>query len=198
MSRSSNEICLQLFEDGFSGEEKIKQTVKLARGSCPAVVYCREIQLVTRLATEKWPTPPAIAHSGLGDQYLQETLRFKTGSRDILLMTRDLGKRGLDFPMARILVLCSPKSSPRTMDQELCRTRGQRHNRTTKRVFILFYSSTYEEEKIRRVLRDLVELRMYTRFPKFTLSERWGKWLGKRPALTMLQYLNTVSIDKAS
>jgi hypothetical protein len=69
---------------------------------------------VNQLAEQVWPTPPAIAHSGLGDRYLQDTLRFKSGDRDILLMTRDLWKRGLDFPMARSLVLYSPKSSART------------------------------------------------------------------------------------
>lgn len=184
---------LQLFEDGFSGTEKIKWTVKLASRNRPAVVYCREIRLVTRLEKERWPTPPAIAHSGLGDRYLQETLRFKAGDRDILLMTRDLGKRGLDFPMARTLVLCSPKSSQRTMDQELCRTRGQRHHRVSKRVSVLFYSETLEEEKMRRVLRELLDLRMYARFPKFTASQQWTKWIAKRAALTMMQYLRAKS-----
>jgi hypothetical protein len=112
-------------------------------------------------------------------------------------MTRDLGKLGLDFPMAHILVLFSPKSSHRTMDQELCRTRGQRYNRVTKKVFILFYLNTFEEEKMRRVLRELLELQMYKRFPKFKVSARWGKWLGKRPPLTMLQYLTNKTNQSA-
>ena len=180
---------LQLFEDVPFGEAKVRRGAKLARRGLPSIVYCREIQLVNRLARETWRSPPAIAHSGLGDRYLLETLRFKAGDRDVLLMTRDLGKRGLDFPMARTLILFSPKSSPRVMDQELCRTRGQRKDRTNKIVYLLYYGDTYEEEKMRRVISELVEMRMYGRFQKFTLSRRWSKWLSKRPALTMLQYL---------
>jgi len=107
-------------------------------------------------------------------------------------MTRDLGKRGLDFPMARSLVLCSPKSSALTMDQELCRTRGQRKDRASKPVYVLFYGDTYEEEKMRRVLRKLVEISMYEKFRKFTLSARWSKWLRERSPLTMPEYLSAV------
>jgi ERCC4-related helicase len=187
---------LQLFEDVPSGGKKVRQTVDLARGGRPAVVYCREIQLVNRLAEQAWPTPPAIAHSGLGDRYLQETLRFKSGARDVLLMTRDLGKRGLDFPMARSLVLYSPKSSARTMDQELCRTRGQRKDRGNKPVYVLFYGDTYEEEKMRRVVGELVEILMYKRFRKFTLSHRWSKWLRARSPLTMPEYLSAAGRRK--
>ncbi|HWO34925.1 MAG TPA: hypothetical protein VNO32_39545, partial [Candidatus Acidoferrum sp.] len=181
---------LQLFEDVPSGGAKVRCSAELARKYAPSVVYCREIQLVDRLANETWSNPPAIAHSGLGDRYLQETLRFKVGARDVLLMTRDLGKRGLDFPMARSLILYSPKSSARTMDQELCRTRGQRKDRTSKQVYVLFYGNTYEEEKMRRILGYLVQIYMYEKFQKYNLSHSWSKWLHKRPPLTMPQYLS--------
>lgn len=184
---------LQLFEDVPSGGAKVRRSVDLARRGRPAVVYCREIQLVNQLAGQAWPTAPAIAHSDLGDRYLQETWRFKSGARDVLLMTRDLGKRGLDFPMARSLVLYSPKSSVRTMDQELCRTRGQRRDRGNKPVYVLFYAGTYEEEKMRRVLGELVKILMYEKFQKFTLSRRWDKWLCERSPLTMPEYLSTAA-----
>jgi ERCC4-related helicase len=187
---------IQLFEDVCSGGAKVKRAVDLARRGRPAVVYCREIQLVDRLAEQAWPTPPAIAHSGLGDRYLQETLRFKSGARDVLLMTRDLGKRGLDFPMARSLLLYSPKSSARTMDQELCRTRAQRRDRSNKPVYVLFYGNSYEEEKMRRVLGQLVEILMYGKFRKFTLSQRWSKWLRERSPLTIPEYLSAAGKRK--
>jgi superfamily II DNA or RNA helicase len=182
---------IQLFEDILPpfGRVKVKCAIRLAHGGRPAVVYCREIQLVERLAREDWASSPAVAHSRMGDEYLAEILKFKTGARHVLLMTRDLGKRGLDFPMARSLILCSPKSSWRTMDQELCRTRGQR--RKIKRVYVLFYESTYEEEKMRRVLMELVRMRMYGKFRKFTLSRRWTRWLRMRPALTLPEYIST-------
>ena len=105
-------------------------------------------------------------------------------------MTRDLGKRGLDFPMARTLILFSPKGSARVMDQELCRTRGQRKDGTNKIVYVLYYGETYEEEKMRRVIAALVGIRMYGKFQKFSLSRRWSKWLSERPAFTMFQYLS--------
>ena len=182
---------LQLFEDVPLGREKVKKAAKLARRLTPSIVYCREIQLVKRLAAEPWGRPPAVAHSDLGDRYLTETLRFKSGDSDVLLMTRDLGKRGLDFPFAKSLTLLSPKSSPLVMDQELCRTRGQRRNRRAKIVYVLFYRETYEEEKMRRVLRKLVDIRLYDRFSKFVLSRTWSKWLKKRPALSIVGYLSS-------
>lgn len=165
---------LQLFEDVPFGEAKVRRGAGLAGQGRPSVAYCREIELIKRLERESWRKQPAIAHSALGDRYLLETLRFKVGDRDILLMTRDLGKRGLDFPMARSLILFSPKSSARVMDQELCRTRGQRKDRTSKIVYVLYYGGTYEEEKMRRVTGELVTIRMYGKFKKFTLSRNWS------------------------
>jgi superfamily II DNA or RNA helicase len=182
---------LQLFEDVPLGKEKVRKAAKLARRLRPSIIYCREIQLVQRLAAEPWRHPPAIAHSGLGDRYLTETLRFKSGDSDVLLMTRDLGKRGLDFPFAKSLTLVSPKSSPLVMDQELCRTRGQRRHRRAKTVYVLFYRETYEEEKMRRVLGKLVDIRLYNRFPKFILSRRWNKWLKRRPGLGIVAYISS-------
>ncbi len=180
---------VQLFEDGVIGKVKIQKIGTLIPKSLPAIVYCREIKLVEQLATEPWAEQPAVAHSGLGDRYLLETLRFKNGSRRLLLMTRDLGKRGLDFPMAKILVLVSPKSSERTMDQELCRTRGQRRDTKPKQVFVLFYQATYEEEKMMRVLKELIQLKMYGKFSKFVLSKRSVKWLNNRKPLSIREYL---------
>lgn len=181
---------VQLFEDILPpfGSVKVRRATELARAGRPAVIYGREIRLVERLAEEDWPAFPAVAHSEMGEHYLREILSFKAGRREVLLMTRDLGKRGLDFPMARSLVLCSPKSSWRTMDQELCRTRGDR--RKIKQVYILFYEGTYEEEKLRRVLLELVQIQMYGAFKKFKLSRLWTKWLHARPALTLPEYVS--------
>lgn len=46
-----------------------------------------------------------------------ETLRFKSGGANVLLMTRDLGKRGLHFPSAKSLTLVSSKNRHIGMDQ---------------------------------------------------------------------------------
>jgi hypothetical protein len=74
-----------------------------------------------------------------------------------------------------------------------CRTRGQRRDRGNKPVYVLFYAGTYEEEKMRRVLGELVEILMYEKFQKFTLSRRWHKWLRERSPLTMPEYLSTAA-----
>ena len=81
----------------------------------------------------------------------------------------------------------------RVMDQELCRTRGQRKDRISKIVHVLYYGETYEEEKMRRVLAELIGMRMYEKYQKYILSGTWSKWLKKRPALSMLEYLSGVT-----
>ena len=50
--------------------------------------------------------------------------------------------------------------------------------------------ASYEEEKMRRVLGELVGILMYEKFRKFTLSPRWSKWLRERSPLTMPEYLS--------
>jgi ERCC4-related helicase len=181
---------LQLYEDLTSKGVKVKRGASLARKGRPSVIYCREVAVVRRFENEPWDESPAVAYSGLGDRYLVETQRFKRGLRDILLMTRDLGKRGLDFPMARTLILCSPKGSALVMDQELCRTRGQRRDRRSKIVYVLYYDETYEAEKMRRVLGELVRIRMYARYPKYRLSKSRLRWLNERVAFTKLEYIS--------
>lgn len=182
---------IQLYEDTLAAGlgSKSERAKEVAKRGLPSVVYCREIQLVNRIASDTRLPRVAIAHSELGDRYLNEIDKFKKGIRDVLVMTRELGKRGIDFPNANSLILISPKSSPLTMDQELCRTRGQRHHREAKPVYVLFYESTYEEEKLRRVLIQLLQISMYDRFPKFFLSPEWRKWLASRAGLALPDFL---------
>jgi hypothetical protein len=81
------------------------------------------------------------------------------------------------------------------MDQELCRTRGQR--RKPKRVHILFYRHTYEEEKLRRVLTALVAIKMYGQFTKFSLAPSWKRWLTEHRPRTLPEYLNGIADRRA-
>jgi len=180
----------QLFEDILPRRQvKVTCAKDIAQANQPSVIFCREIRLVKCFAKANgWPFEVAIAHSEMGDRYSAEIAKFKSGHRRVLLITRDLGKRGLDFPMASSLVLCSPKSSWRTMDQEMCRTRSNREKE--KRVYVLFYERTYEEAKLRRVITKLIGMQMYRRFTKYTLSRYWTKWLLAEKPLTPVEYLS--------
>ena len=168
---------------------KVKSARHLATSKPSAVIFCREVRLVEEIAKHLDPQLISIAHSQLGDRYIANIELFKRGARTILVMTRDLGKRGVDFPMARSLIVCSPKSSSTTMDQELCRTRSIAGGQQ-KQVYLLFYANTYEEEKLRSVLRQLVGMRMYKKFEKFTVTKRWKEWLDQRPPITFLELIS--------
>ncbi len=180
---------IDLFEDKGTKGTKLLKAVQIADLHRSSIVYCREIALADRLVAAKWNRnpPPLEAHSELGDKYLSVIDKFISSTRQVLVMTRDLGKRGLDFPMAASLILYSPKSSPLVMDQELCRTRGQRWR--SKPVYVLFYSDTYDELKMCRVLLSLVGMKMFGRFQKYDLARRWRTWLDKHPSLGLFSYL---------
>ena len=180
---------VQLYEDLLGGRKaKFKMACELARKHAPSVIFCREIQAVSALSAEKPTASTATAHSNLGDQYIANIEGFKRGDSKTLVMTRDLGKRGVDFPMAKSLVVLSPKTSVTAMDQELCRTRST-VRAGEKQVYLLFYAETYEEEKLRNVLQRLVSLRMYERYQKFTLDAKWGRWLAARAHVTFSDLL---------
>jgi superfamily II DNA or RNA helicase len=180
---------VQLYEDVLGGHgRKLAAARKLAATHAPTVILCREIQTVETIATGMRSPRPTIAHSGIGDRYLNNIDLFKKGRSQALLMTRELGKRGVDFPMAKSLVVLSPKTSVMAMDQELCRTRSKRAG-GAKEVFILFYARTYEEEKLRTVLLVLTRIKMYDKHAKFTLDKHWTGWLNARRPVTLARLL---------
>jgi hypothetical protein len=70
-----------------------------------------------------------------------------------LVMTRDLGGRGLDFPSAARVILVSPRSNYQTVAQELARIRSR--NASAKEAPIYLYDDTEEAGKGRRLGENL-------------------------------------------
>lgn len=70
---------------------------------------------------------------------------FRSQDADLLVMTRDTGKRGLDIPESDFALFYSPKTSERTMWQE---TSWIRATTTTKKPsYILVYEGTKEVQR---------------------------------------------------
>jgi superfamily II DNA or RNA helicase len=171
---------VQLYEDALGGRgRKLAAARRLAKAHRPAVVFRREICTGKAVAAGIRVKATTVAHSQMGDRYIGNIQLFKEGYAKILVMTRDLGKRGVDFPMAKSLVVLSPKNSVTAMDQELCRTRSTVKG-GEKQVYVLYYARTYEEEKLRSLLSQLVALRMYGKHAKFALTAEWTAWLHNR------------------
>jgi superfamily II DNA or RNA helicase len=94
---------------------------------------------------------------------------FRRGEVPVLVMTRDLGGRGLDFPNAQTAVLLSPRTNYQTVAQELARIRSRRGNRKT--VTVLFYEDTTEALKASRLATHLVRDNRYGSQPLFEVAD---------------------------
>lgn len=66
-----------------------------------------------------------------------------------LVITRELGGRGLDFPSAARVVVASPRSNHQALAQELARIRSRK--RTPKTAVITYFADTQEQAKARRL-----------------------------------------------
>ncbi|MDQ6884216.1 MAG: DEAD/DEAH box helicase [Candidatus Dormibacteraeota bacterium] len=83
----------------------------------------------------------------------------------VLVLTRELGGRGLDFPQAASMAVISPRSNYQAVAQELARIRSRRS--APKQVSILYYARTEEEAKAARLASHL----RLERFDKKNLFE---------------------------
>jgi superfamily II DNA or RNA helicase len=70
-------------------------------------------------------------------------------TRASLVITRELGGRGLDFPSAARVVLASPRSNYQAVAQELARIRSRK--RRPKRAIVTYFGDTEEQAKARRL-----------------------------------------------
>jgi superfamily II DNA/RNA helicase len=84
---------------------------------------------------------------------------FRDGGVPALVITRDLGGRGLDFPTADTALLLSPRSNYQTVAQELARIRSRRGQQ--KEVTVLYYEETTEALKAFRLASHLVRDNRY-------------------------------------
>jgi ERCC4-related helicase len=80
---------------------------------------------------------------------------FRSGNAQLLLITRDTGKRGLDLPEADYAVFYSPKSREDVTWQEVSRIRSTTSNK--KDTYILNYAETAESDKADRMFALFLE-----------------------------------------
>ncbi|MFF7124231.1 DEAD/DEAH box helicase [Streptomyces sp. NPDC008240] len=147
---------LELFESfGSNNEGKLLAIQDLMRDSSPTLILSRFRKSASAIK-EKIAAAglsAEVAHGGMHREEIGARLkRFRT--QDIreelsLILTRDLGGRGLDFPEAASACLFSPRSNYQTVAQELARIRSRRAS--PKTVLVLYYKDTEEEAKARRL-----------------------------------------------
>jgi superfamily II DNA or RNA helicase len=93
------------------------------------------------------------AHGGMGREEITRTLEdFRTadgGEPRALVLTRELGGRGLDFPKTSRAFLFSTRSNHQAVAQELARIRSRKAR--PKRATVCYYEDTEEEAKAHRL-----------------------------------------------
>lgn len=147
---------LELFESfGSHDEGKLLAIQNLMRDSSPSLILSRfrnsAISIKEKVGAAGLVTE--VAHGGMHREEIGARLkRFRDQDpREgiSLILTRDLGGRGLDFPEAASACLFSPRSNYQTVAQELARIRSRRIS--PKTVLVLYYKDTEEEAKARRL-----------------------------------------------
>ncbi len=92
--------------------------------------------------------------------------KFQKGSPAVLIITRNTGRRGLDIPLADYSVLYSPKNDEYVVWQELSRIRSTIISR--KPSYILYYSGTSEDQRLKRLVFDMEQSPHQYQFSKWT------------------------------
>jgi superfamily II DNA or RNA helicase len=152
---------LQLFEGGDDVGGKVTAMCDWLSHRT-ALVLCRYVETAVSVARH-------LASAGITAVQADGTMRaaeverratlFRRGGADALVMTRDLGGRGLDFPQADSVLLLSPRSNYQTVAQELARIRSRRS--ITKDTAVLFYERTAETAKASRLAEHLIHRNRY-------------------------------------
>jgi superfamily II DNA or RNA helicase len=93
---------------------------------------------------------------------------LRATDRGVLVLTRELGGRGLDFPSAARVVLASPRSNYQAVAQELARIRSRQS--APKTAFITYFGNTTEQAKARRLAIHLSSEK-YGKAPLFNVTE---------------------------
>jgi superfamily II DNA/RNA helicase len=146
---------LELFESFGSSDGKL-HAVREYMASCgPSLVltrFRRSAELIaSALSAEGQPT--SFAHGGMDRYDIARTLEaFRLqgrSGRQSLVLTRELGGRGLDFPDASGACLFSPRSNYQAVAQELARIRSRAG--APKEARIPYFTKTAEEAKARRL-----------------------------------------------
>ena len=145
---------LRLFESPGSNNEKYERLAQDASTSPPALVMSRYVDVAQSLynvLSQRLPTRQIDGQQHpdqvrLGMEWFRE--RSAT-EKAVLIMTRDLGGRGLDFPSAQSVIFVSPRSNYQTVAQEIARIRSRAGSE--KEAAIYYYSETEEQAKAQRL-----------------------------------------------
>jgi superfamily II DNA or RNA helicase len=146
---------LQLFESGGATGVKYRGIVDVSRRPGPTLILARYRDVAELLAATLLDLGVTAAHllGGMNRTEIErKTIEFRErGRRDVaaLVMTRELGGRGLDFPSAARVVLVSPRSNYQAVAQELARIRSRFANQ--KEAMVFYYERTEEAAKGRRL-----------------------------------------------
>lgn len=161
---------LQLFEGTRDGGLKYETVAGLVEHSS-ALVLCRYISSAIEVHQHLRDDGIAavLAHGELRAAEADRRIRLlRTGAAQVLVMTRDLGGRGLDFPEVSTAVLVSPRANYQAVAQELARIRSRRE--APKSTAVLFYASTTEAAKARRLGESLEQRHTYRGQPTFNVT----------------------------
>lgn len=161
---------LQLFEGTQDDGLKYSLTAELV-GAASALVLCRYIAsaAVVHHHLSDLGIRAALAHGELPAAEADRRIRLlREGAVQVLVMTRDLGGRGLDFPEVSTAVLVSPRANYQAVAQELARIRSRREN--PKITSVLFYQGTTEAPKALRLGENLEKQHRYLGAPTFVVS----------------------------
>jgi superfamily II DNA/RNA helicase len=124
----------------------------------PKTVFMfRYLRLLEAFDTEfrKSGVPTAKLHGEMFDRQRDKALHeFRSGGTNVLLMTRDTGKRGLDLPQALAAVFYSPKASESSTFQEASLIRSTTSQ--VKECRILYYGKTDERGKLQRLVEQIL------------------------------------------
>jgi superfamily II DNA/RNA helicase len=121
------------------------------------VIFLRYIRMADRIKAELEGSDWRVVQidGECSDDERRNALRsFQSSKRVLLIITRATGKRGLDLPDASFAIFYSPKAEENTMWQELSRIRSTVERMKTS--YLLYYSSTAEEEKALRLAEQMV------------------------------------------
>ena len=161
---------LQLFEGTQDDGLKYRIAADLvAAGS--ALVLCRYITsaLVVHQHLSDRGIPAVLAHGELPAAEADRRIRMlRRGHTRVLVMTRDLGGRGLDFPEVDTAILISPRASYQAVAQELARIRSRRE--CPKTTSVLYYEGTTEAAKAFRLGQNLENQHRYLGSVTFEVS----------------------------
>jgi superfamily II DNA/RNA helicase len=144
------------FWSNLRGKATALVTLLKARRGQRAVVFTRYVRLSDALAQSisenMFPVFELDARLSEAQRFAK-IRHFNDTPGAVLIITRTTGKRGLDIPSADFAVIYSPKEDEYIVWQELSRIRSTLGK--GKDSFILFYSATAEERKLRKLEQDM-------------------------------------------